>query len=142
MPVLKSLSFTALPKTTNDPVQQRRANFVAELEEQKLLLKDPKHVRTVQRWTKVDGERQAVNKQQAVRPWWKTDPSGQVVMSIKFGAKPIEFEKGKAGIIVQSKDKLPSVIDTLITAVRAGELDDLSSQATKSGTIGKPKKAA
>src|SRR6266446_1390516 len=38
MPVLKSLSFTALPKTGNDPVQQRRAKFVAKLEEQKLRL--------------------------------------------------------------------------------------------------------
>src|ERR1035437_9045130 len=97
MPVLKSLSFTALPKTANDPVQQRRAKFVSKLEEQKLLLKDPNHVRTVQRWTKVDGQRQATTKQQAGRPWWKTDPAGQVVMSIKFGAKPIAFEKGKAG---------------------------------------------
>ena len=142
MPVLKSLSFTALPKAANDPVQQRRAKFVAKLEEQKLLLKDPNHVRTVQRWTKVDGERQASTKQQAVRPWWKTDPAGQVVMSIKFGAKPIEFEKGKAGIVVPSKDKLPAVIDTLITAVRAGELDELFNQAAKTGTIGKARKAA
>ena len=38
MPVLKSLSFTALPKSTNDPVQQRRTKFIAKLEEQKLLL--------------------------------------------------------------------------------------------------------
>jgi hypothetical protein len=101
MPVLKSLSFTALPKPNNDIVQIRRANFVAKLEEQKLLLKDPNHIRTTQRWTKVDGERQAVTKQQAVRPWWKTDPSGQIVMSVKFGSKPIEFEKGKAGRIVR-----------------------------------------
>ena len=142
MPVLKSLSFTALPKTGNDPVQQRRAKFVAKLEEQKLLLKDPNHIRTVQQWVKVDGERQAVTKQQAVRAWWKTDPAGQVVMSIKFGAKPIEFEKGKAGIVVPSKDKLPAVIDTLIAAVRAGELDDLFSQAAKTGAIGKVRKAA
>ena len=137
-----SLSFTPLPKSGNDPVHMRRAKFAARLEEQKLLLKDPKHVRTVQRWTKVDGERQAATKQQAVRPWWKTDGSGQVVMSIKFGAKPVEFEKGKAGIVVGSKDKLPALIDALIAAVRAGELDDLFSQAAKTGTIGKPKKAA
>jgi hypothetical protein len=142
MPVLKSLSFTALPKNVNDPVQSRRVKFVAKLEEQKLLLKDPNHVRTVQRWTKVDGQRQAVTKQQAVRPWWKTDPAGQVVMSIKFGAKPLEFEKGKAGIVVPSKDKLPMVIDTLISAVRAGELDELFSQAAKAGAIGKARKAA
>jgi len=142
MPVLKSLSFTALPKNVNDPVQARRTKFVAKLEEQKQLLKDPNHVRTVQRWTKVDGQRQAVTKQQAVRPWWKTDPAGQVVMSIKFGARPLEFEKGKAGIVVPSKDKLPVVIDTLISAVRAGELDELFSQAAKTGSIGKTRKAA
>jgi hypothetical protein len=63
-------------------------------------------------------------------------------MSIKFGAKPIEFEKGKAGIVVPSRDKLPVVIDTLISAVRAGELDELFSQAAKTGTIGKARKAA
>ena len=142
MPVLKSLSFTALPKAGNDPVQMRRAKFVAKLEEQKLLLKDPNHVRTVQRWTKVDGQRQATTKQQAVRPWWKTDPAGQVVMSVKFGAKPIEFEKGKAGIVVPSKDKLPAVIDTLIAAVKSGEMDELFNQAAKTGTIGKARKAA
>src|ERR1700753_2039435 len=133
MPVLKSLSFTRLPKTGSDPVQTRRAKFVAKLEEQKLLLKDPNHVRTVQRWTKVDGERQATTKQQAVRPWWKTDASGQVIMSIKFGAKPVEFEKGKAGIVVGAKEKLPAVIDALISAVRSGELDEVFSQAAKAG---------
>ena len=141
MPVLKSLSFTALPKSANDPVQMRRAKFVARLEEQKQLLKDPNHVRTVQRWTKVDGERQATTKQQAVRPWWKSDPSGQVVMSIKFGAKPVEFEKGKAGIVVGSKEKLPALIDALIAAVRAAELGDLFSHAAKAGAIGKRKAA-
>ena len=142
VPVLKSLSFTALPKPNNDIVQIRRANFVAKLEEQKLLLKDPNHIRTTQRWTKVDGERQAVTRQQAVRPWWKTDPSGQVVMSMKFGSKPIEFEKGKAGIVVGTKEKLPAVIDALIAAVRAGELDDLFGQAAKTSAVGKSKKAA
>jgi hypothetical protein len=41
-------------------------------------------------------------------------------MSIKFGARAIKFEGGKARIVVPSKDKLPAVIDTLIAAVRAG----------------------
>jgi hypothetical protein len=64
------------------------------------------------------------------------------VMSVKFGARPIEFEKGKAGIVVGSKEKLPALIDTLIAAVRAGELDDHFSQAAKTGAIGKPRKTA
>ena len=62
-------------------------------------------------------------------------------MSIKFGTKPIEFEKGKAGIVVPSKDKLPTVINTLIEAVRAGELDDLLAQASKQRPAFKKKAA-
>jgi len=42
----------------------------------------------------VDGQKQAVVRKQRVKPWWKADPSGQIVMSIKFGARAIEFEKG------------------------------------------------
>ena len=45
-------------------------------------------------------------------------------MSIKFGAKPVEFEKGKAGIVVGSKYKLPALIDALIAAVRARKPPD------------------
>lgn len=37
MPVLKSLSFTAVPKTAGDPTSMRRAKFIEKLEEQKLL---------------------------------------------------------------------------------------------------------
>lgn len=142
MPVLKSLSFTAMPRSASDPVHIRRAKFIAKLEEQKLLVQDPTYIRTVQRTAEVDGQKQPVVLKQRVRPWWKVDPSGQIIMSIKFGSKPIEFEKGKAGIAVPSKDKLPAVIDTLIAAVRAGELDELFTQASKSRPIPKSKKAA
>ena len=131
MAVLKSLSFTTMSKASADPAFVRRVKFIEKLEEQKRLLEDPGYVRTVQRTAEVDGTRQAVVRRQRVRPWWKTDPSGQLVMSVKFGAKAIEFEKGKAGIAVPSKEKLPEVIDTLIAAVRGGELDEHFAQASK-----------
>lgn len=50
--------------------------------------------------------------------------------------------EGQRRIVAPSKDKLPTVIDTLIAAVRAGELDELFSQAAKTGTIGKTRNAA
>lgn len=131
MAVLKSLSFTAMSKASTDPAFVRRVKFIEKLEEQKLLLEDPGYVRTVQRTAEVDGTRQAVVRRQRVRPWWKTDASGQLLMSIKFGSKPIEFEKGKTGIVVPSREKLPAVIDTLISAIRAGELDDHFAAASK-----------
>src|SRR5882762_4417362 len=130
MPVLKSLSFTALPKTGNDPVQLRRAKFVPKLEEHKLLLKDP-----TTSGPSSGGSRSTARG----RPPLSSGPSGPGgrsiprvrLSSIKFGAKLIEFEKGKAGIVVQSKDKLAGVIDALISAVRAGELGELFSQAAR-----------
>jgi hypothetical protein len=131
MAVLKSLAFTAMPKASTDPAFVRRVKFIEKLEEQKRLLEDPGYVRTVQRTAEIDGTKQAVVRRQRVRPWWKTDASGQLLMSVKFGSKPIEFEKGKTGVLVPSKDKLPAVIDTLIAAVRAGELDEHFTQASK-----------
>ncbi len=142
MAVLKSLSFTAVPKTAGNPVLNRRVKLIERLEEQKALLNDPTFARTVQRWVKVNGEKQPTEKKQRVSPWWRADINGHYVMSIKFGSRPVEFEKGKTGIAVPNKEKLPAVIDTLIAAVRAGELDDHLNQAAKNRTIGKVKKAA
>ena len=43
--------------------------------------------------------------------------------------------------MVQTKEKVAVVIDTLIAAVRAGKIDEHLNQAAKTGTIGKVKKA-
>src|SRR3954469_19007034 len=125
MAVLKSLTFTALPQPGAHPVLDRRARVIERLEEQKRLIADPTYKRTVQTWTKgEDGKKTATDSQQRVQPWWRTNANGGLVFFIRAGAKAIEFEKGKAAIAVPSLDKLPTVIDTLISAVRAGELDD------------------
>ena len=125
MAVLKSLTFTSLPAIGANPILDRRAKVIARLEEQKLLLKDPNYTRTVRTWVKKDGERVMVEKQQRVPMWRRQHPIGTYALFVRSGLKPIEFEKGKAAIAVPSLDKLPTVIDTLITAVRNGELDEM-----------------
>jgi hypothetical protein len=125
---LKSLTFTALPKVGANPTLDRRLKVIERLEEQKLLLADPKYTRTVRTWTKKDGERTAVEKQQRVLPWWRPSAHG-FAFFVRSGWKPVEFEKGKAAIAVPTLDKLPSVIDALITAVRNGELDEQLAQS-------------
>ena len=142
MPVLKSLTFTAVPTRGYDPVSVRRAKLVSRLEEQRLLLSDPSHVRTVQRWTGKGDDRRQTEKKQRVRPWWRNDPTGAIVMAVFYGAKPIEFEKGKAGIAVASKDKLPALLDTLLAAAKAGEFDELMSRMGKPFGAAKTKRAA
>jgi hypothetical protein len=141
MAVLKSLTFTTIPTTGTNPTLDRRAKVIARLEEQKLILKDPNYTRTVRNWVKKDGERVMVEKQQRVPLWWRQHPNGSYAFFVRSGLKPIEFEKGKAAIAVPSLDKLPSVIDTLITAVRNGELDEQLIQSSKVGMVKKRKAA-
>jgi hypothetical protein len=141
MAALKSLTFTTIPNPGGNPILDRRARVIARLEEQKLILKDPNYTRTVRNWVKKDGERVMVEKQQRVPLWWRQHPNGSYALFVRAGLKPIEFEKGKAAIAVPSLDKLPSVIDTLITAVRNGELDEQLVQGSNAGMVKKPKAA-
>jgi hypothetical protein len=52
-------------------------------------------------------------------------------MCVYHATRPIEFEKGKAAIAVPSRDKLPGLIDQLIAAAKAGELDELMTRAVR-----------
>lgn len=131
MTSLKSLNFTTLPKTESDPKLERRARTIARLEEQKLLLASPNYVRKVRSFTQVDGVRKSVESDQRVSPWWRKHIDGSYLFSIRSGSKAIEFEKGKAAISVPTLDKLPAIIDALITATRIGELDVQLAQASK-----------
>jgi hypothetical protein len=63
------------------------------------------------------------------------------LFTIQSGWKPIEFDKGKSAIVVLSQDKLPTIIDTLIAAVRNGELDEQLAQGSKIGMVRKRKAA-
>ncbi len=121
--ILKSLTFVPQPKISSDPLIIKRERMVSRLEDQKRLLADPMYQRRIKRWEKKEGgEKVLVEKPLRMSKWWQQDPSG-TVMTVKVGSKRIEFEKGKAAISVGSIEKLPSVIDALIKAVRAGELD-------------------
>ena len=142
MPVLKSLTFTAVPARSQDPSAHRRDKLVARLEEQRLLMQNPAYVRVAQRWVGKGDDRRQVEKQQRVRPWWRVDAAGNIVMSVFYGTKPIEFEKGKAGIAVASKDKVPALIDALIDAAKAGELDGLMAASGRPVRAPKARKAA
>ena len=140
---LKSLNFTTVAKGSANPTLSRRAKLISRLEEQKALAQDPNYLPTMKRWVKgSDGTKQLVESQRPIRPWWRTDASGATVLTVRYGFKSIEFEKGKAGVTVPSKEKLTGVIDTMIAAVRAGELDTILAQHGTGRTVPKPKRAA
>ena len=142
--LIKSLTLTALPKlTAADPVIQRRNKLIVRLQQQIALVKDPQFTLTRQKWIADEtGVKQLRSLPKKVRPWWRIDPTGAVVLTVRYGAKPIEFSKGLAAIAVGKKEKLISTIETVIAAVEAGELDAVLATMSKSAVMTKGKKAA
>ena len=122
---LKSLTFTVAPQQiARNPKLVRRQRLIDRLEEQQKLAADPTFTVLVCRWLKdPDGIKQPVDRHRRVKPWWKADGSGNLVLVLKSGLKTIEIEKGKPGIVVGALGRLEAVLTTLIAAAKAGELD-------------------
>jgi hypothetical protein len=68
-----------------------------------------------------------------------TDATGTVILTVRAGLRVLEFEKGKPGITVGSMERLGAVLDTLIAATKAGELDRLLEHPSASEGRGIPK---
>ena len=143
MNTLKSLTFVpAPPKNPNNPTFHRRERLVQRLQEQLQLAKDPSFAPVITRWKKSeDGLKRPIEHHRRIKPWWRVDEKGFVVLTVRYGFKPLEFEKGKAAIAVGTLEKLEGVLTTLIAATRAGELDGLLELTKRIGTM-KVKKAA
>ena len=136
MTQLKSLTFAPLPRlSAADPVIQRRSKLIVRLQQQIALVQDPNFTLTRQKWIADEaGVKQLRELKKRVRAWWRTDATGAVVLMVRYGARVIEFEKGKAAITVGKKEKLIPTIETVILAVEAGELDTVLGQMSKSSS--------
>jgi Family of unknown function (DUF6641) len=140
---LKSLTFAPLPKASaSDPIVQRRTKLITRLQQQIALANDPNYKVARQKWVAGEnGTKELRDQPKKVTSWWRTDATGNVVLTVRYGAKPIEFEKGKAAIAVGKRDKLIPTIETVIAAVEAGELDAVLGQMSKTAVQTKKKAA-
>lgn len=140
---LKALKLTsAVPvRAAADPVQRSREKMIAALAEQKQMAEAkiagqafaPMHV---VRRKNAEGVRVEVETAKRVRQGWFTDGNGKVFFSIRYAGQAIEFAKDKNAIEVGELTALPKIIDTLIEAVRAGELDaQLTDAAAERGQL-------
>jgi hypothetical protein len=69
------------------------------------------------------GETKRVQVPRLMRRWWWKDDTDAVLLELRYGNKPITIADNKSTIEVGAMDKLPKVIDMVIEAVSAGELD-------------------
>ena len=138
MKILKSLTFGVMSRGSQNPVLARRAKLTYRLEQQKRLAQDANFVVTVSKWLRNEaGSKERLQLQKRVRPWWREDVLGTVGLAVRYGAKAIEFEKGKTAIVVPNKDQLVATLDTVIAGVKAGELDEHLAQYAKARGVPK-----
>ena len=131
MSVLKTLKLSqAVPAALATNAKDRaRAKIIAHLEQQHLLFvatvqgKVFEVTRSAYR-TNEAGERVRVMQPVHVRRGWFEDGTGVVHFMIRYGSKALKLDKaGNSSVEVGKLDALPGVIDMLLSAVRAGELD-------------------
>jgi len=138
MSVLKGFNFVAAPRAAAllTPEELRRNKLVAQLQEQRAIALAEKtgerHVVMRRRWA-VDeaGVRQRVDVEKRLKRWWSAQADGQVLLTVRWGTRVIEWERGKAAIVVGEASKLIGILEKLIAAAQAGELDDFLAAANK-----------
>ena len=125
MSALKALNFVAVPKqANNDPVQSRRNKLITQLEQQRELAKDEHYVVKRQKWIKQeDGSKALVDRPKRVKRWWRMDGAGNCFLVLRYGNKVLSPTPDKGAIAVGDKSKLAEILEAVIGAVRAGELD-------------------
>jgi len=128
--ILNTLKLTAARKSRALPdVVKRRNKLLQKLMEQRELaaaLEQGQHYAPKRLRSLRDADTGArVVKEVAVRikPWFWTGEKGECLLAINYGSKQIELQKGKTAIDVGSADNLVAVLETVITAVKNGELD-------------------
>ncbi len=137
MSALKGLTFAAYTRPDSmSPEQKRRQKLVLHMREQLELAKAQAEGRnyapTKRKWVQdSEGAKTQLEVPKRLKPWWQAQANGGLLLTLRYGARPIEFEKGKAAIQVKSRDELLVLLPKLMTAVEAGELDGLITATTK-----------
>jgi hypothetical protein len=125
MSALKSLNFVAIPKSSaSDPKLARRHKLVAQLEQQRALAQDEHYTVPRKKWVKQeDGSKALVDIPKRVKRWWRLDGAGNCFFIVRYGNKVISPTPDKEAIAVGGMSKLVAVLDAVIEAAKAGELD-------------------
>lgn len=69
------------------------------------------------------GLRKQVEVPKRIKPWWFQSDEGRVCLAVKYGSWTLELAKGKSSVEVASAEDLVQALESIKTAVEAGELD-------------------
>ena len=70
-----------------------------------------------------DGNTRTVERSRRIKQWWFVSEAGKVCFSVRYGSRVLELAKGKSAIEVATPAELINALETVRSAVDAGELD-------------------
>lgn len=103
-------------------------------------LEGRQHTVTVRRYEDQDGQRVLVQRVKHPRKWFWKDANGTCLFQISYCNAPVVIANGQKVVEVGALTALLAVIDTLVQAVNAGELD-AALKANQKAKLKKPANA-
>lgn len=134
------------PRARLSPVARKRLRLLEQIDLQlkaaTAFLAGETFHQEVQRWARVEGsdDKQLLTGKKPVRPWWRRNDVGKLMLSVRTGNRLLELAEGKVSIEAGAPEDLQKTIETLREAIAAGELDEQSSKSF--GRPVPPRKAA
>ena len=127
MALLNSHKLTLFkPTNRNNSFLKRRRKIIAKIDEQILLGTDSNYKLTKIKWVRnEDGIERKLEIPKRLRRWWCEQQAGTILLTIRYGNKVIELEKGKNAIELSSISELEPTLQSIKQAVDNGEFDRL-----------------
>ena len=114
------------PTNRNNSFLKRRRKLIAKIDEQIRLATNSNYKPTKIKWVhNEDGSERKFEIPKRVRRWWTEIVGGTVLLTVRYGNKLIEFEKGKIAIELSSKADLELTLQCIKKASDNGEFDKL-----------------
>jgi len=120
MNMLKELTFAAVPRESSlTPQQKRRNKLIAHLREQLAMaeaeINGRIHVVKKCRWERTrDGQKHLLKVNKRLKQRWKRQQDGKLLLTVRYGAKAIEFEKGKDAVVLADVRELARCCRSLL----------------------------
>jgi hypothetical protein len=135
---------TASRRQPMTPVARKRLNLLRKLDLQiqaaEAHLKDEEFLEDIRKWVRdEDGEKQLVDTKRPIRKWWWQHHTGAWMITLRDGSKELPLSKDKRSIEIGEISNLVDTLQTVRSAVLAGELDAALEQTSASKSQKPPK---
>ena len=119
----------------NNSFLKRRRKLIPKIDEQILIATDSNYRPTKTKLVRnEDGTERKLEIPKRIRRWWCEQQGGTILLTIRYGNKVIELEKGKNAIELSSKAELEPTLQSIKKAVDNGEFDTLLEQQISYGS--------